>query len=421
MTGKRLDLDRRQILVTDGAKGSKSRIVPMIGRVSTSAAELLTLEGIGPDEFLWSPAPAAVCVATARSRARISIRGGVSVHEAAASAAAKPHTTRHTFATRMRELGLEMEEIQLLLGHESIRTTSDTAQCSTIDNRSLLVVEPLRYALALRPRWIALEQVPPVLAVWQLFAEILRGHGYRAWCGILSAEQYGVPQTRQRAFLLADRDAQPMPPLATHQPYEYGVPAAERHTLEGTLLPWISMADALGWGMTERPSVTVTAQANRGAGAAPLDGGSGARETLRRERREGRWYDRRQGNTLADGSRQMVRLVPDSEPAPTISAGTGDRDRWVFNRPATTIAGDRRVFQPGGHHEPGKQSENAIPITIEEASILQGFRPDYPWQGETNKARFQQVGNAVPPPLAQAVITSLLGSELARRAEGVAA
>jgi integrase len=53
MTGKRLDLDRRQILVTDGAKGSKSRIVPMVGRVSTSAAELLTLEGIGPDEFLW--------------------------------------------------------------------------------------------------------------------------------------------------------------------------------------------------------------------------------------------------------------------------------------------------------------------------------------------------------------------------------
>jgi integrase len=34
--------------------------------------------------------------------------------------------TRHTFATRWRQRGLEMEEIQLLLGHESIRTTSDT-------------------------------------------------------------------------------------------------------------------------------------------------------------------------------------------------------------------------------------------------------------------------------------------------------
>ena len=128
LTGKRLDLERSQILVTDGAKGSKSRIVPMIGRVATSAAELLMLEGIGPDDFLWYTRPGGgkrTRRSTAISNARFDIWWR-SIHVAAEVRKRKPHTSRHTFATRMRELGLEMEEIQQLLGHESIRTTSDT-------------------------------------------------------------------------------------------------------------------------------------------------------------------------------------------------------------------------------------------------------------------------------------------------------
>ena len=51
------------------------------------------------------------------------------------------------------------------------------------DAGSLLTVEPLRWALALRPRWIALEQVPPVLELWTLFAELLGRHGYHAATG----------------------------------------------------------------------------------------------------------------------------------------------------------------------------------------------------------------------------------------------
>ena len=86
------------------------------------------------------------------------------------------------------------------------------------DERSLLTVEPLRWALALRPRWIALEQVPAVLGLWELFAELLVRHGYHCATGILSAERFGVPQVRKRAFLIASLDgaglASPSPPIA---------------------------------------------------------------------------------------------------------------------------------------------------------------------------------------------------------------
>lgn len=115
------------------------------------------------------------------------------------------------------------------------------------DPRSRLVTEPLRWALALKPRLVAFEQVPPVLDYWKHVARILEGEGYSAWAGVLSAEQYGVPQTRKRAILMASLDGPVHPPLPTHQHYVSGESARHEHTLEGELLPWVSMAEALGW------------------------------------------------------------------------------------------------------------------------------------------------------------------------------
>lgn len=121
----------------------------------------------------------------------------------------------------------------------------DLARCE--DPRSLLVVEPLRWALALRPRWLAFEQVPPVLEFWRYIAEFLRAAGYQVWTGLLSSERYGVAQTRRRAILMASLDGPVAPPAPTHQAYVPGEPAREEITLEGVLEPWVSMAEALGW------------------------------------------------------------------------------------------------------------------------------------------------------------------------------
>ena len=117
-----------------------------------------------------------------------------------------------------------------------------------------LVWQPARWAERLRPRWIALEQVPAVLPLWEAMARGLEIHGYRCWTGVLSAERYGVPQTRKRAILLASLDGQPQPPDATHQAYVAGQPAraGEADLFGPGLQPWVSMAEALGWGMTAR-------------------------------------------------------------------------------------------------------------------------------------------------------------------------
>lgn len=73
------------------------------------------------------------------------------------------------------------------------------------DFRSPLTAEPMRWTRALNPEWVALEQVPAVLPVWEHIAARLRELGYSTWVGVLDAADFGVPQNRRRALLLASR------------------------------------------------------------------------------------------------------------------------------------------------------------------------------------------------------------------------
>lgn len=105
--------------------------------------------------------------------------------------------------------------------------------------RGSLVREVMRWATALRPEWIACEQVPAVLPIWRMFAHELTGLGYRATVGTVDAANYGVPQSRERAVLLASTRQSPFLPVTTHaRNAEPG--------LFGTVLPWQTIADATG-------------------------------------------------------------------------------------------------------------------------------------------------------------------------------
>lgn len=149
------------------------------------------------------------------------------------------------------------------------------------DPRTPLVMEPLRWAEAIRPRWIALEQVPAVLPVWEVTAEVLRSWGYATWTGVLNAADYGVPQTRKRAILTASLDRLVERPAPTHA--RNPQPSLWTDTPE----PWISMAEALGWGMTERPMPTVTGGGCAAGGPEPI--ARGGRALLEKERGGASW------------------------------------------------------------------------------------------------------------------------------------
>jgi DNA (cytosine-5)-methyltransferase 1 len=278
-----------------------------------------------------------------------------------------------------------------------------------LDDRTGLVLEPLRIALEGMPRAMAWEQVPAVLPVWQACAKVLRAEGYSVATAILNSEQYGVPQTRRRAVLMARRDQEAALPRITHSRFHSRSP--ER--LDAGVKPWVSMAEALGWGMTQRPSMTVCGGGTDTGGAEPF--GNGARRGIVRELEAGRWVMRANAQTHA-----CVRGA--DQPAPTITGGhdTGDRV-WVQRSNYSAGSSDGRTAEERGRtlrtvDQPAltftskgfqwESSAERIRVSPEEAACLQTFPTGFPFQGNKGK-RFQQIGNAVPPVLAGAILEAV--------------
>ncbi|WP_338597166.1 DNA cytosine methyltransferase [Saccharopolyspora sp. SCSIO 74807] len=119
---------------------------------------------------------------------------------------------------------------------------------SLADERTALVLEPLRWILEADRdgdpfHTIVLEQVPTVRPVWKEYHGILKRLGYSADYDVLNTEQFGVPQTRRRAILIASRDRHVTLPQPTHARYRKGVPSSDLPA--GGLEPWVSMGQAL--------------------------------------------------------------------------------------------------------------------------------------------------------------------------------
>jgi DNA (cytosine-5)-methyltransferase 1 len=304
------------------------------------------------------------------------------------------------------------------------RDTREKLLAACRDERSLLAAEPMRYLHALNtvgePEWIAMEEVPDVLPLWKQYAAVLRRWGFSVWTGILNSADYGVPQTRRRAILLASRVRTAQPPTPTH------AQVAEPESLFGPgRARWVSMAQALGWGATDRPVPTVCAGGGPGGGPEPFP--SGSRKTLSDARDRGTWTPKpdRVNPRLLDGGPAEVTGQSAQEyrsgdrPRPGSVAGA---QRWAWSlrsnnqanatvrsieEPAGTLFFGHRVdecawvaepvFGPQG--APSLAVPEPIRITAREAGILQSFPANYPWAGNKGQM-FSQIGNAVPPRLA---------------------
>lgn len=228
-----------------------------------------------------------------------------------------------------------------------------------LDVRSVLVLEPMLVIRRHMPTWIAFEQVPGVLPIWRAYAVLLRQLGYQVWTDTISAEQYGVPQTRNRAILIASLERSVGKPVATHSRYY----SRDPQRLDEGVLPWVSMAQALSgeWSPTDS------------------------------------WQRHPEG---------LDRFNDQS--------GTAYDPLWPEKRPATAIAGREIVQNPGAtanrYNGSTKSRNDGVRVTVEEAGVLQSFPVDYPWAAAgTRTSQYQRVGDAIPPLMARAILSEATG------------
>lgn len=226
---------------------------------------------------------------------------------------------------------------------------------------------------------------------------------------LLDAADYGVPQHRRRVILWAG----PRPlaePTPTHGP--------------GRALPWVSMGEALGLGQgiaeyrrgrpggmayeviaLDQPSLSVGA---RSGCALPL---------ITEWRHSAPWTKAGAGWVVQSGvchsdcrTRGIAREC--TEPAPTVPVSS----HLYLEQPSPTVSavGEQKGSGPGGHPERMQRASDALylgtgrrRLTVAECAVLQDFPADHPWQGGVG-ARYRQVGNAVPPRLAEVVGRALV-------------
>jgi integrase/recombinase XerD len=113
-----------------GGKGGKDRLVPMSARLQQTLANLILLEGLKPSDHVFYGVRANGQGARrvlrehpigegtfARWWRRCLTEAGVRYR--------RPHEARHTFATTWRRRGLAADDLAIIMGHESVRTTSD--------------------------------------------------------------------------------------------------------------------------------------------------------------------------------------------------------------------------------------------------------------------------------------------------------
>lgn len=288
-----------------------------------------------------------------------------------------------------------------------------------MDPRTALVLTPLAHIFQHRPELVALEQVPEVLPVWHAYATVLRALGYSVWVGIMRSEQFGVPQTRKRAILMARLDGKVEPPATTHSRYYSTDPGR----LDPGVAPWVSMAEALGFGLESRPSPTITGGGTETGGERMLDEPA---STITSKSGSMKWVAKKAmgaGMVERHGDRPGRSL---DQPAFTIRGNAGGMEpggfvfrqeladwEWI-DAPATTVAGDPRITARE-HHEHGEQSGTSLRLTFPEAAALQSFPPSMRWPGNQGE-RFLAIGNAVPPMLAEAILSALLAPPAERDA-----
>jgi DNA (cytosine-5)-methyltransferase 1 len=304
------------------------------------------------------------------------------------------------FQDELRGLGL-LGKIDLVAGGPPCQGFSTVGKKDRFDPRNSLFAEFLRCVDEAKPRWVLFENVSGFKRMYEgsihetLLRELDR-RGYRSWTKILDAVHFGLPQYRERTFVVATRtEAAFVWPEPTH---------GQEDSLYGNGSPLITLADAL----SDLPAL--------GPGESDDRYAASPRTAYQRAMR-GR-LDRVTEHNCANYGTRMREVLAAVPPGGSVLdlperlrprgyfANTYARLWW--DRPATTIT--RNFGTPSSSRCIHPLQNRAL--STREGARLQGFPDDFAFVGPKTSKNLQ-IGNAVPPRLAEAVGRAILRADSA--------
>ncbi len=291
----------------------------------------------------------------------------------------------------LSQAGLEPGELTLLAGGPPCQGFSVQRRGSRKDNRNDLIFEFIRLADQLKPKFFLMENVPAILGprarkYMLIFEEQALKAGYRTKGTILNAADFGVAQSRRRAFIVGERED-------FVDGFSFPEPEFQK-------VNWRTVRDAI----EDLPSPISDPRASEKIANHRL--GNMSKANLERI-----------SHVPPGGGRADI--PPDLRlPCHRVSVDKaghrGVYGRLAWNVPAGTITTKCNSFTRGRFAHP-EEDRN---ITMREAARIQGFPDSFVFLGGTVPVA-HQIGNAVPPPLAAAIGGAVLEAyDPTRRAGG---
>jgi DNA (cytosine-5)-methyltransferase 1 len=291
--------------------------------------------------------------------------------------------------TILEEIELQAGQVDLLFGGPPCQAFSQIGkQKSLEDERGLLLYQMIRYAEAIQPRAIMMEQVKGLLTakdlsgksggVFESFVAQLEEMDYVPKWRVMLAAQYGVPQLRERVFIVATKKPNGFKfPDPTHD-------KPERCDSLFALLPYTTVGEAIK-GIRNPVRKGETSEI-------PDDSHYDVTPARDRERIHGV----PEGKNLSSQTQ-----LPKEQICGLTKKDTTKFLRLDRNKPSNTLRGGEIFYHP---------TEDRY-LTPREYMRIHGYPDDYvlrgPIRGRTGTVRdldqHRQIGNSVPPPLARAI------------------
>lgn len=291
----------------------------------------------------------------------------------------------------VRVVGANLREgmADLVVGGPPCQGFSVAGRMDPNDPRSRHVFDFLGLVAKVKPRAFVMENVA-ALARNRRWADIIKGLremaslDYKVELVVLNASHWGVPQARERMFLVG----------VPHDGPDFILPSPPTVHSPPTVRSALAALPRAGEPGNDSLCTAIITLAK-----SPV---------LRRSPYAG---------MLFNGQGRVMGL---DRPAPTLPASMGgnrtpmvDEGDLYYGEQPWIINYHRQLFVEGRNALPELPSDARLRrITVEEAAAIQTFPNDVAWQG-SQSARFRQIGNAVPPRLAfevaRAVARTLTG------------